>query len=507
MASAKGALLASTVRNRAGTASLNYLLGASKRCCGIIPTGWQGHGGNFIPIGMKGLLPPSRHPPCTETLFTKPLGLVKLATGAPCEYLLKRSQATIADGIASWASRDRSHLSMQYGPVGGTLIFRNDLAAFLTRHYNESVNPSRLVQPNGATHGLSQLLSTFFGKSAAKVAFLEDPTYFLAPKVFKQHGFQVVPVAMSPSGACNPGLDLDALEATVEAKLKDHGDVDARFRGVVYCVPTFHNPSGVTMSDTSRERLVAIARKHQLLVVTDDVYDLISYPGMAAPPKRVISYDLRAKNGKGCVISNGTFSKILSPGVRTGWIEAAPDLVESLVSGATSCSSGTNSQLMGAVLSELMRSGVQDEILQEIRVLYAERMQVLQKNLHELLPGDFKLTVPRGGMCAWLTMPESVDSHEVLMGARRRGVSFKPGDWFSSSGAGGYRNSCRLVVAHSDKAEIAEACRILAEVIRLQDRPISSSFQEEGYGFAGFAFPSRHSGKFSWRCRALRRVK
>lgn len=456
-------MLARGLKQAVPAARRGLNIARSGREFSVAPVGWAGPRGNFLPAAWQDD-PFRAQATCTETLFTEAPGLINLDTGAPCSYLLNRAQACFAEGTVAWAARGRSNLNLQYGPVSGTLDFRTQLAGFLAQQYGEVVEPSGLFQTSGATQGLAHVLSAFFGRSRRKVAFVEDPTYFLAPKIFEEHGFEVVPVAHQHLGEQRGALDLDALEMEVSlANAAGALDDSSRFRGIVYCVPTYHNPTGTTMPAASRERLVAIARKYRLLVVTDDVYELLPYPGFDAPP-RVLSYDLQGGQG-GNVVSNGTFSKILGPGVRTGWIEAAPKLAEALADSSTVASSGAFSQLTGSIISELLRSGRQVELLEETRALYARRMRALQASFARHAPRGCSLTAPAGGMCAWLTMPEGTDSHAILRDARRRGVSFKPGDWFSPAAMPRGRNACRLVVAHYDEETLARGVELLCDVL------------------------------------------
>lgn len=254
---------------------------------------------------------------------------------------------------------------------------------------------------------------------------------------------------------------------------KARGELDGAddFAAVVYTVPSHQNPTGAVMPADARRRLVRLAREHRLLVIADDVYELLHYG--APQQQRLVAYDLTPCPQRGTtagnVLSNSTFSKIFGPGVRCGWIEAAEPLIASLAASAVVSSSGANAQLTGGILTSVMASGEQDSLLDHTIGALRERMQRLQAAFREHAPPGYTLSAPTGGMCAWLTMPAYVDSHAVLMEARRRGVSFKPGDLFSSAPPGSpksSRNCCRVVVAHYDAESLAAAARTLCEVCR-----------------------------------------
>lgn len=431
---------------------------------------WSGPRGNFAPAGANDAY--LNAPTCGETLFTSPKGLVNLDTGAPCQWWLREAQKLIDSGVEQWKKNDRSVFSLQYGPTAGQRCFRSALATFLTRQYGESsasVAPDGLFQTTGATQGFSQCLTAFFGRTPLqqRTVFMEDTTYFLAPKVAAEHGFNIRPVPVGQQG-----LDVTALEESVQAAAEEGALADGLFSGVVYCIPTHHNPTGVTLPVESRKRLVEVAETHNLLVICDDVYELLSHPTASIPP-RLVQYD---SSEHGCVIGNGSFSKILAPGVRTGWIEARPKLVEHLAASATVSSSGANSQLMGAILAELMQSQQLDSFVEVLQLELCARMEAVQARFQQQAPPDCTLTPAEGGMCTWLEMPAHFDSHAVLLDARRAGVSFKPGDLFTSHSSfdAHRRNCCRIVVPHYDVATLLGGIDALCGVLWDHARRASS---------------------------------
>ena len=407
--------LAACARAQQGTA--RRMLSSNARL-DISPSGWLGPRGNFAPSGSND--PFLGYPTCEETLFTSPPGLINLDTGAPCQALLKRAQEAMVTGFVHWNSRGLAS-TMQYGPTVGTKHFRTQLANFLTAAYGNDVSSKCLFQTAGATHGFALALSTWFGRTnlERRTCFIEDPTYFLAPAILKDHGFNMDPIPVRASD----GIDLARLETRVLAA-KAEGRLarpdEAHFAGVVYCIPSYHNPTGSTMNESNRRRLVDFARAHNLLVVADDVYELLHYASSPEPPPRLVSYDLDGK-GSGNVLGNGTFSKIMSPGVRCGWVEAHPSLINRLSNAGTISSSGAPAQLMGSILASTIETGEAANVLHDTREMLAERMAAVSAVFAARAPAGCSLSVPSGGMCAWLSLPEHVDVHAVLVAARRRG--------------------------------------------------------------------------------------
>lgn len=176
--------------------------------------------------------------------------------------------------------------------------------------------------------------------------FFQDPTYFLAFDIFLDTGFTRDQFIGIPEEA-GTGLNVDVLEEHLTRLYGNHSSSanDGRlvFESVLYCVPTHANPTGSILSDEKRKRLVQLGRRFNMLIVCDDVYDILTFEGEI--PKRLVAYDLEDKEQykKHVVISNGSFSKLLAPGARAGWIEAGEDIIKavggsgSFVSGSSPC--------------------------------------------------------------------------------------------------------------------------------------------------------------------------
>lgn len=237
-----------------------------------------------------------------------------------------------------------------YGPHQGHPPLRESLAHWLTDVYEPtagSVTPDRLCITNGASGNLANILLKFTDPSYTRNVFMVEPTYFLACPIFEDCGFSGK-LRGVPEDASD-GIDLDYLRRQLElaeigarASCERRGVADEPiakrgpnyshiYKYVVYCVPTYSNPSGCTYTLRLRERLVALAREYDALVVSDDVYDFLSWPedpaserdAVTKPPPRLVDID---RSMPGCMelgncVSNGSFSKIVGPGVRVGWSE------------------------------------------------------------------------------------------------------------------------------------------------------------------------------------------
>ncbi|MCA9975249.1 MAG: PLP-dependent aminotransferase family protein, partial [Anaerolineales bacterium] len=195
---------------------------------------------------------------------------------------------------------------LSYGYEQGDGRFRQALSRLLSRAYHFSVSPADLMVTNGASQGLD-LICTLFTQPGNTI-FVEEPTYFLALRLFADHGLRVVSIPTTDAG-----LDVDVLEAA----LRQHRPV------LLYTIPTFQNPSGATMPQAARERLLALSERYGFHIIADEVYQLLRYT--AAPPPPLAQFIASER-----VFSLGSFSKMLAPGLRLGWIQAAPRLLARL---------------------------------------------------------------------------------------------------------------------------------------------------------------------------------
>lgn len=186
----------------------------------------------------------------------------------------------------------------------------------------------QLCATPGASLSLQHLLTMLTRpESATRYAFFQDPTYHFVYQIYNGAGFKKSQFIGIPDDS--NGFDVDVLETFLEQHLdKDEAAKSDFYSAVLYCVPTHANPTSSILSAERRQKLVQLARQYNVLVICDDVYDLLTYKGDT--PKRIVAYDLESmtSSDKPTVISNGSFSKILAPGMRAGWIEAHPSLIQ-----------------------------------------------------------------------------------------------------------------------------------------------------------------------------------
>lgn len=363
-----------------------------------------------------------------------PQGVIDLGVGHPGLELLPLDELRQA-ALRRLEQPDREYL--QYGAEMGDGYFLVELARFLSRHYGSAVEPGHLL----ATSGISQaidLACTAFTRPGDTI-LVEEPTYFLVLQIFRDHGLNVVGI---PTDA--GGLSLEALEQALQTH---------RPR-LIYTIPTFQNPTGATQGFDRRRRLVELSQEHGFLILADEVYQLLHYSGAPPPP-------LANWVDGGTVVSLGSFSKILAPGLRLGWVQSAPQHLRRLAEVGVIASGGGLNPFTSAVVCSALELGLQEAHLTKLRDQYRARSSAMVEALQRHLPGlDFQK--PGGGYFIWLEVP--TDTPELLPKAMAAGVRFQPGVKFSS--VGGLRNALRLCFAYYPPEQLREGVQRLAQVLQ-----------------------------------------
>jgi 2-aminoadipate transaminase len=361
-------------------------------------------------------------------------GMIDLAIGHPSPSLLPRE-------LIRRAAEERLATDftpyLQYGYEPGDGSFRVALADFLSRNYGMAVKDSELFVSGGASQALD-LVCTVYTKPGDTV-FVEEPTYFLALRIFHDHGLRVVSVATDEQG-----LIMEALREQLNS-----------LRPVfLYTVPTHQNPSGATLPLDRRRRLVELSGEKGFLILADEVYHLLTYEGQAPPP-------LAAVSEQGTVLSIGSFSKILAPGLRLGWVQASPRLLRPLAEcGLLDSGGGLNPFTSSFVLSAL-EAGMVDDHLGRLRTEYGRRLRTMKTAVDGHLAGRVECSPPRGGFFFWLRLPGGRDSGTLLGTAKKHGTSFVPGPVFSA--AGGLQDRLRVSFSYNRSEELKEGVQRLAE--------------------------------------------
>lgn len=347
-------------------------------------------------------------------------GLISLAGGLPAPELFPIDEYRRA---FEYVLEAQGTVALQYGPTEGYQPLRGFLASRLGK-FGISCSADDVLVTNGSQQALD-LIAKIFLNPGDHVA-LERPSYLGAIQAFDQYqpGYTVVPMD-------DEGMDVDALTRILE---EDCGGARPRRIKLIYVIPNFQNPTGRTMSRARREQLVRVATHFGVPVVEDDPYGELRYEGDHVPS--LMSFDTA-----GTVIYLGTFSKILAPGFRLGWVVGPPDAIEALVHAKQPSDLQTGSATQMATY-EVARDGFIDTHVERIKHFYRERRDVMLQTMGEVFPPSVHFTRPEGGLFVWAELPEQVNAHELLLESTREGVAFVPGSGFHADGTG--QNTMRL---------------------------------------------------------------
>ena len=376
-------------------------------------------------------------------LISIPDGVLDLGWGHPSPHLHPTEALQIA---SERVLSQQSAVPLQYGAVQGFGPLLEGLADFLSSqdaYGNLPVDPGSLFLIAGASQGID-LAATIFAQSGDTV-FVEEPTYYLIGRIFLDHGLKVVGVPTD-----REGLDIDALEMML---------LDGHRPRLLYVIPAYQNPTGATLTLQRRRRLIRLAQQYGFAILADEVYQLLHY-GPPPPPPLATMDDTPG----GCVVSLGSFSKILAPGLRLGWVHSSPAIIRRFIDSGVAASGGGLSHFAAAMAQATLDLGLLQENLTNLRRVYTMRRDVVAGILSTDLAGQVDFHEPDGGYFFWLTLADGVDADELLPIAQEAGVSYRPGTAFSSIGA--FRDSLRISFSLYDVGDLAEALSRLGQVIR-----------------------------------------
>ncbi|SCV03934.1 LAMI_0H12112g1_1 [Lachancea mirantina] len=352
-----------------------------------------------------------------------------------------------------------------YGSDEGAHWVRSAICHFSNEAFQldaaSSSKPEFLNLTSGASYGILNLLAqtTLPHTGFTRQAFIVSPTYFLINEAFIDAGFggKICAVTETDQDAVDVAFLQEQLELfdqkhATEDHTADPALVNAPdatipkklFRYVLYLIPTYSNPSGKTYSIECRQRLIELARKHDMLIISDDVYDLLVYdqPLDKAPkPVPRMTFLDRASlskgyNGYGNTISNCTFSKILAPGLRFGYQESVNKrLVAQLSRGGANASGGTPSQLNSMIVGTMLNNGVCLTVLEKLRTVYKRRADILYESIKQWLPAKTIYERQTGGYFSWCTLPDGYDAREIsAILLNQQGIVVPDGSWFEVVG-------------------------------------------------------------------------
>jgi len=274
---------------------------------------------------------------------------------------------------------------------------------------------------------------------------LENPVYPGAIQTFNGGGVRCLGVPVTEKG-----VNLEALETLLNQQ---------RVR-LLLLTPSFHNPTGTTLSLDARKRVLELAARHQVPVVEDNIYSALRLRGRELPP-------LKALDTHGLVVHLDSFSKVCFPGLRVGWLVASEPVIERLRVAKQATDLHTD-QLAQAALAEFCRRGLLTKLIKRARTLYRGRLERLEAALAAHFPEGVTWTRPEGGMSLWVTLPAGLDAGALLYKARERQVLFAPGRFFYFQGT--QPNTLRLSFPCVKEKQIEQGIEVLGGLIKSELR-------------------------------------
>lgn len=338
--------------------------------------------------------------------------------------------------------------AFQYGATDGYVPLR-ELIARRSARFGLNVTAENILITSGSQQGLD-LLGKIFINPGDRIV-VEEPTYLGALQAWNAYGAEYVTVPID-----DDGMRMDALEEALRTGPK-----------FIYALPNFQNPAGVTLSAERRLRLVELANHYGVPIIEDDPYGQLRYEGEHIPAIAVLDSDGREDCRlcyQGNVIYLSTFSKLLAPGLRMAWVVAAPQVIQKLAMAkqGTDLQSATFNQML---VYQVAREGFLDRHIKSLRDLYRVRRDAMLTAMSEHFPASVQWTRPQGGLFLWATVPQGIDTNELLRFALQEQVAFIPGTSFYANGGG--ENTMRLNFSNATQQKIHEGITRLGKVLEV----------------------------------------
>jgi len=361
---------------------------------------------------------------------------ISFAGGLPAPELFPGAELR---EVANALLKDKAGQALQYGSTLGYQPLREKVARLMERE-GVKATADNIIITAGSQQGLSLSGMMFLDKDDVIIA--ESPSYLGALSAFKPTESQVVSVECD-----GDGMLMDELERVISETPK------AR---MIYVIPNFQNPTGKTWTLERRQKLIEIAGKHDIPIIEDNAYGELRYEGERIPS--VASLDT-----KGIVVHLGSFSKILAPGLRVGWICASKELIlkfELLKYGADL----QPNELVEMLIDGYLCNYNLDEHIKKIRTEYKIRRDLMIDVIRNEFPSEAKWYYPEGGMFVWVELPERINTRELLKKAVEKGVAFIPGGSFYPGG--GVEYAFRINFSNMKRDKIVQGMKILSQLLK-----------------------------------------
>jgi 2-aminoadipate transaminase len=332
--------------------------------------------------------------------------------------------------------------ALQYGPTEGITPLRQELIKRMEKTRSIKCNLDQIIITTGSQQVLD--LTSKILINTGDYIVVESPTYVGALTAFNSYQPNYISIKMDKNGMKTDDL---------EEKIKENKDKPIKF---IYVIPTFQNPTGVSLSLERRKHLLEIAETYDIPILEDEAYSELAYSGEPIPP--IKSMD---KNGK--VIYTHTLSKVLSPGFRLGWVVGNEEFIRKFAISKQGADLCTN-MLVQFIAEEYIETGFIDKQIPKIRRMYKRKRNIMLEALEKHFPEGSTWTKPKGGMFIWVTLPEKIDTKEMFLDAIKVKVAYVNGSAFCVDGSG--KNCMRLNFSNTDDDKIEEGIKRLAKIIK-----------------------------------------
>lgn len=328
---------------------------------------------------------------------------------------------------------------LQYGTTEGFPALRDRLLDYVTARGIPGARQENLMVLSGGQQGIDLMFKAFIDKG--DVVLVEDPTYLAVLQILNTYEGKAIGVR-----SCDEGLDLDDLEnKIIQYKPK-----------ILYCVPTFSNPTGRTYTTANRKEIASLTARYGVMVLEDDPYSLLRFSGTPVPPLK--SFDVT-----GNVVYVTSFSKIISPGLRVGAAVGDPAVIRYMTVGKQGTDLHT-SNFAQMIVAKYMEKGYLMPNVEKSLPIYLTRKTAMIDAIGRSMPEEFVHTDPDGGLFIWGELPERIDTVRLLPEAIERNVAYIQGQVFYADGSG--RNTLRLNYSNADPAQIERGIAALGGLLK-----------------------------------------
>ncbi|MBQ9544947.1 MAG: PLP-dependent aminotransferase family protein [Clostridia bacterium] len=364
--------------------------------------------------------------------------VISLAGGNPAPELFPNKELA---AIAAKLLEEKPVLSLQYGVTEGYAPLREQAKARIREKEGIDGENDELIITSGGQQGIELIAKCLVNEGDAVI--VEEPSFIGATNAFRSFGAKLIGVGLE-----NDGIDLDKLEKAL--------DENKNVR-IMYLIPTFQNPAGTTTSLEKRKAIYALAKKHSVLIIEDNPYGELRFAGEHVPTIKSMDTD-------GIVAYCGSFSKIISPGLRVGFLCAPKELVAKAVV-AKQVSDVHTAMLPQLLVSEFMKRYDIDSFIKKNRELYGKKCALMLEGIEACFPGQVTHTTPQGGLFVWCDMNGDFDTAEIAKAAVKKNVVFVPGSTFMAD-MSKPRSTFRLNYSSMSDEKITKGVEILGKVLK-----------------------------------------